>query len=74
MAKIFKTDFQMSVVKHLQCLPDFQEELNFSGKSSIFEMIQVGETISSLLIQSLEIESSKIKKPSFKNKRLKSRI
>lgn len=47
MAKIFKIDFQMSVVKHLQCLPDFQEELNLSGKSSIFEMIPAGETIQS---------------------------
>lgn len=42
MVKIFKTlsDF---CVKHLQCLPDFQKELNLSGKSSIFEIIEVGE-------------------------------
>lgn len=74
MAKIFKTDFHMSVVKHLQCLPDFQEKLNLSAKSSIFEMIRVGDTIQSLVIKSLKIVSSKIKKPSFKNKRLKCRI
>jgi len=70
MAKIFKIDFQRSVLKYLQCLPVMlSERAKLSGKSSIFEMIQVVETIQSLLIYSFEIVSSKIKRSGFKNKR-----